>query len=416
MRNWALLVTLFAIPLVGQVEESLRAEIDSLRVELKETQAQLERTQERFDSLVQFNTPIDLGERLTRAYEAGARNTTIIISVVAGVVGILGVLAAALGFARVGKVRDMLEKARDEIDKSRGELHKAREERFKAAEERGKTEEFTKKTEECASRAEEYLAKIEETMKRLDEVESKVGTLEDKITPEILLGELELGKKNYEEALKHFEKAIEKEPENAYAWFQKGYCLGELGRYEEELKAYEEAIRLRPDYAKAYGNKGVALSNLGRYDEALKVYDEVIRLKPDDAKAYGNRASALGNWGAKLLEAGESEEAMEKFKKAKESAEKAVEFSKGKIGYYNLACAQARLGEYDGALESLKEWKEKTEDFDPAHAWQDPDLAPLQKPPYRKRFIEIVGPPPEGLEKPKAKRKAKPKSTKPKKK
>jgi len=57
------------------------------------------------------------------------------------------------------------------------------------------------------------------------------------------------------------------------------------------------------------------------------------------------------------------------------------------------------LGEYDKALESLQKSKETKElgvkpSF--ANAWQDSDLAPLRKPPYRKRFIEIVGPPPKG--------------------
>jgi len=73
------------------------------------------------------------------------------------------------------------------------------------------------------------------------------------------------------------------------------------------------------------------------------------------------------------------------------------------------------LGEYDKALESLHESKEKGEYTNLAFAWEDEDLEPLRKPPYRKRFKKIVGPPPK-KEKPKAKRKAKPKSTKPKKK
>jgi tetratricopeptide (TPR) repeat protein len=102
-----------------------------------------------------------------------------------------------------------------------------------------------------------------------------------------------------------------------------------------------------------------------------------------------------------------NKEASEKFKDAKKSAQKAIELSKGKKGYYNLACTQARLGELEEALGSLAKAKEiKGKEFYPAHAWEDDDLAPLRKPPYRKKFIEIFGPPPE----------AKPKSTKPKKK
>ncbi|MCK4333911.1 tetratricopeptide repeat protein [candidate division WOR-3 bacterium] len=92
-----------------------------------------------------------------------------------------------------------------------------------------------------------------------------------------------------------------------------------------------------------------------------------------------------------------------------------MELYKGKKGYYNLACAQARLGELDEALESLQKSIDNVERVT-VEPWRDNDLESLRHWPHIDRFMRIFGPPSEDVEeKPRAKRKAKPKSTKPKK-
>ena len=69
-----------------------------------------------------------------------------------------------------------------------------------------------------------------------------------------------------------------------------------MGHPEAAIPDYDEAIRLNPDDAKAYYNRGFAKSELEKYFEAISDYDQAIRLDPNDAKAYNNRGLAKRNW------------------------------------------------------------------------------------------------------------------------
>jgi tetratricopeptide (TPR) repeat protein/ADP-heptose:LPS heptosyltransferase len=88
-------------------------------------------------------------------------------------------------------------------------------------------------------------------------------------------------------------KALEINPNNAVAYYNRGNALKELKRVEEALASYDRAIALKPDYAQAYSNRGVALQELKRVEEALASHDRAIALKPDYADAYYNRGVAL---------------------------------------------------------------------------------------------------------------------------
>jgi tetratricopeptide (TPR) repeat protein len=291
MWKWILLVSFLTLPLAAQEVNDQQRQIDDLRSQLEETQARL-------DSLVRTNNPIDLGARITEAFESGSNLASFTLWFVSIIGGLLVFVLGFFGFKEIrkaGKIRDEAQTAKQ------------------------KAEEFAEKTEKCAIKAEELLKKLEERTKRLDEVESKVESVESRFKPAFFSGLIAVNTKKYKEALEHFEQAIVENPKNAEAWSQKGYCLGELSRYDEAINALNEAIKYKPN----------------------------------------------------------------KFET-----------------HYNLACAQVALRKYKEALDNIKKAKEiKGDEFNTAFAWQDPDLEPLRTGKWRKRFIEIVGPPQEGVEK-----------------
>ena len=63
-------------------------------------------------------------------------------------------------------------------------------------------------------------------------------------------------KNDNEGAKQLFIKAIELDPENAEAWFQKANCYADENNYPQAVSDYSEAIRLNPNYADAYFNRG----------------------------------------------------------------------------------------------------------------------------------------------------------------
>ena len=55
--------------------------------------------------------------------------------------------------------------------------------------------------------------------------------------------------------------AIELDPNNAKAWYAKGYTLGKLGKYNEAIQAYDRAIQIDSNYTEAWNEKDLSLKN-----------------------------------------------------------------------------------------------------------------------------------------------------------
>ena len=60
-------------------------------------------------------------------------------------------------------------------------------------------------------------------------------------------------------------RAIELDPNLAWAHFNRGNALRSLGRHEDALKAYDRAIGLDPNNASFHPNRGNGLTSLGRF-------------------------------------------------------------------------------------------------------------------------------------------------------
>ena len=63
----------------------------------------------------------------------------------------------------------------------------------------------------------------------------------------------------------------------------------DLGDHNGAIKDYDKAIELNPNDIDAYYNRGIARSDLGDHNSAIEDYDKVIELKPYYANAYNNR-------------------------------------------------------------------------------------------------------------------------------
>jgi len=65
-------------------------------------------------------------------------------------------------------------------------------------------------------------------------------------------------------------------PKYSLAYNNKGIALYELKQYQDAIKCYDTAIELFPKYSLAYNNKGAALNTLKQYQDAIKCYDKAI--------------------------------------------------------------------------------------------------------------------------------------------
>ncbi|CAI2165459.1 2680_t:CDS:10 [Funneliformis geosporum] len=118
--------------------------------------------------------------------------------------------------------------------------------------------------------------------------EVPVEKSEEELNKEAANKEKELGnaaykKREFEEALKHYDKAWELDNTNASILTNKAAVLFEQEKYEECIKVCEEAIDVGREYrvdfkliARAYGRIGNAYIKLERLDDAIKYYQKSL--------------------------------------------------------------------------------------------------------------------------------------------
>ena len=217
-----------------------------------------------------------------------------LMGVLVALITIIVIIAIALGvfeYRQWRKYRQQAKKAADEVKKAAKEVKPIVDRLRKEKED---IENMRKSIGKISIPSEPALLP-EELKKKLDEYGEKIKFLEAFGTPLEPEDYCNRGvdfyyKKEYELALKAFDKAIEMKPDYAEAWYNKGITLSKLGRYDEALKAFDKAIEIKPNYAEAWYNKGITLGKLNRYDEALKAFDKAIEIKPDYAEAWYNKA------------------------------------------------------------------------------------------------------------------------------
>ena len=49
--------------------------------------------------------------------------------------------------------------------------------------------------------------------------------------------------------MESYDRAIKMDPNNAYAWYNRGNALYASGKYNEAMESYDRAIKMDPRYA-----------------------------------------------------------------------------------------------------------------------------------------------------------------------
>lgn len=97
---------------------------------------------------------------------------------------------------------------------------------------------------------------------------------------------------NYEKSIYFFTKAIEQNPNDSEAYFNRAYSQQKIGGKEEQIISdYSKSLELNPNDYEAHMNRGIAYMKIQRYSEAIKDYEKSIDIKADYPIVYAN----LGN-------------------------------------------------------------------------------------------------------------------------
>ena len=176
----------------------------------------------------------------------------------------------------------------------------------------------------------------------------------------------------HEEALVAYDEALERQPNGAVAWNNRGFTNFTMGRFNEAIRCYDEAMRLAPNYQVAWYNRGYTLQIAGQLNQARRYYERAVELNPEDAIAWNNLGNVYYNQG-------HYERSIEIFKR---SLEAQPDYT---IAINNIGNALDHLKRYHESLG----YHQRTIDLDPTfhYAWM-----------AKGRALTRLGQPEEGLE------------------
>ena len=112
-------------------------------------------------------------------------------------------------------------------------------------------------------------------------------------------GVTHLQMRQYERAIRDFDRALALQPGLVVAWRQRALAYRSKGDYERALADFEQAILLAPSDARLYTDRGVAYELLGDYASAIRDFNRAIAFKPNHASAIEGRGRTyfyLGNF------------------------------------------------------------------------------------------------------------------------
>lgn len=185
--------------------------------------------------------------------------------------------------------------------------------------------------------------------------EPSVVDLQLKPGPDNIKLPFEMSAQEVEQIRNNLEKAEKKKQSSAevQALFDSGLQFASKGKHEEAIKQFQMALQKDPEQSNIMGNMADSYSKLGRNDEALETYRKAIAVSPTSPALYNNMGTLL----SKMGKGAESQEA---FKKA-------AELDPSARNYYNIGATLVNSGKALEAAEYFKKSIATDANYDEAY-------------------------------------------------
>jgi len=92
----------------------------------------------------------------------------------------------------------------------------------------------------------------------------------------------------YDQALFHFQKCLEINPQDVFGHFMMGFIYQKIGEFEKAHNEFLECVRIDPAYVNGYVHLGGIYYKLGQLDTARQYLEKALQLDPDTIEAYRN--------------------------------------------------------------------------------------------------------------------------------
>jgi tetratricopeptide (TPR) repeat protein len=127
----------------------------------------------------------------------------------------------------------------------------------------------------------------------------------------------ELGRQGrHQEAIPYLETATRQCSDDVQCWNNLASAYADVGRTDDALQAYAVALQHGPNDAMTHFNLGTTYAQTGRLDEGIRHLTAALHLRPRHAPTRKNLTQAVLERAAKLLENGDSQQAVPLLTKA----------------------------------------------------------------------------------------------------
>jgi tetratricopeptide (TPR) repeat protein len=107
------------------------------------------------------------------------------------------------------------------------------------------------------------------------------------------LGLQETKKENFQKAAEYFEKAVQEDPEFAFAWDNLGISYRRLDNYVKAIFAHSKSIAIDPNGLMPLQNIAVAYVHKKEFDTAIKAYEKLAEVDKNNPEVFYGLGNVL---------------------------------------------------------------------------------------------------------------------------
>jgi tetratricopeptide (TPR) repeat protein len=166
----------------------------------------------------------------------------------------------------------------------------------------------------------------------------------NKSRPNANIGKAYLELRDYPNALRYLDRAIELNPKDNRAITNRGSVYFALHNYDKALENYNQAMAIDPNYFGTFINRGLLYMETGQLELAKQDFDRAVAMDPKFQYAYVKRGNLLRQTGKPL-------EALEEFNKALSIDNVDLEALIGRaITYFDLKETEKAIKDFNQAI------------------------------------------------------------------
>ena len=192
------------------------------------------------------------------------------------------------------------------------------------------------------------------------------------------IGSVELRQGKWSEAIPQYQKALSLAP-NSPTYSNLGTAYFFLKNYDQATKMYEKAVEMTPNNEELLGNLGDSYRWSGHSDQAATAYGRAISLAFQELQVNPRSASIMGDLGLLYAKKGDAANALQYMNQARAIKPNDLQLM------YSQVQVETLIGKPEDALKSLRQALEKG--WAAQEAWNDPELQKLQALPQFSKLV-----------------------------